>query len=176
MAEKITAGPPVEALGVHDPSQHHHEEGHDYNFYAYMAEVEVDRDTGHVSVEDVVAVVDVGTVINPVAHQGQLDGGFIYGFGGTMMEDLVIEDGHVTTLSLGEYKMPTQMDVPRFRTILLPPADGPGPFGAKSAGETTNTGVAGAIANAVSAAVGVHITNVPISAERVYEALRANGG
>ena len=59
--------------------------------------------------------------------------------------------------------------------MLLPSDIGPGPFGAKAAGETTNTAVAGAIANAISDAVGVHITTMPITAERVYEALQAKG-
>ncbi len=78
------------------------------------------------------------------------------------------------TASLGEYKLPTQMDAPPFRSVLLPCDTGPGPFGAKSAGETTNTAVGGAIANAIYDAVGVQITACPITAERVYEALHGS--
>ena len=87
------------------------------------------------------AVLDVGTIINPVAHQGQVDGGFIYGLGQAVTEELVIQDGSVMNANLGEYKLPTQMDLPPFRTVLLPTEVGPGPFGAKSAGENTNIGV-----------------------------------
>jgi CO/xanthine dehydrogenase Mo-binding subunit len=65
------------------------------------------------------------------------------------------------------------MDVPPFRSVLIPTDIGPGPFGAKAAGELTNTGVGGAIANAISDAVGVQINQAPITAERVYEALLA---
>src|SRR5439155_15090145 len=175
VAAKIAEGPTVEAVGAYDASEHHSDEGGDYNIFAYMVEVDVDSDTGQVHSRDVLAVVDVGTIINPIAHQGQLDGGFIYGYGQAITEEMVIEDGRVTTASLGEYKLPTQMDTPPFRTIVLPGEDGPGPFGAKAAGETTNTGVGGAFANAIYDAVGVQITTAPITAERVYEALQTKG-
>ncbi len=172
VAARIAAGPVVEAVGAFDPAEHHSDEGGDYNFFAYMIEVEVDPDTGQVKPTEAVAVVDVGTIINPVAHQGQLDGGFVFGIGQALTEELVHEDGRIVTGSLGEYKLPTQMDAPPFRSVLLEPAEGPGPFGAKSAGETTNTAVGGAIANAIYDAVGVQINVCPITAERVYAALR----
>jgi CO/xanthine dehydrogenase Mo-binding subunit len=117
----------------------------------------------------------VGTIINPVAHQGQMDGGFVYGLGQAVTEELVHEEGKIVTGSLGEYKLPTQMDLPPFRTVLLRTEIGPGPFGAKSAGENTNTAVGAAIANAVYDAVGVQIDESPITSERVFAALRARG-
>jgi CO/xanthine dehydrogenase Mo-binding subunit len=172
VAARIAAGPIVEAVGAYDPAEHHSDEGGDYNFFAYMIEVEVDPDTGAVRPTEAVAVVDVGTVINPVAHQGQLDGGFVFGLGQALTEELVHEDGRIVNASLGDYKLPTQMDVPPFRSILLEPDEGPGPFGAKSAGETTNTAVGAAIANAIYDAVGVQIDATPITAERVYAALQ----
>jgi xanthine dehydrogenase molybdenum-binding subunit len=173
VAARIAAGPPVEAVGAYDPADHHSDEGGDYNFFGYMIEVEVDPDTGRVKPIEALAVVDVGTIVNPVAHQGQLDGGFIYGFGQAMTEELTHEEGKVVTSSLGEYKLPCQMDAPKFRTVLLEPDSGPGAYGAKSAGETTNTGVGGAIANAIYDAVGVRIMANPITSERVLEALQA---
>jgi CO/xanthine dehydrogenase Mo-binding subunit len=175
VARKIAAGPVVEAVGAYDPAEHESEDGRDFNFFAYMVEVEVDPDTGQVRVENVVTVVDVGTIINPVAHQGQLDGGFVFGYGQAMTEELIYEGGRIITSSLGEYKLPTQMDVPPFRSILLPTEIGPGPFGAKSAGENANTAVGGAIANAIYSAVGVQIDESPITAERVHAALQAKG-
>jgi CO/xanthine dehydrogenase Mo-binding subunit len=171
VATRIASGPPVEAVGAYDPAEHHSDEGGDYNFFGYMIEVEVDPETGRVKPIEAVAVVDVGTIVNPVAHQGQLDGGFIFGIGQSLTEELVHDEGKIVTGSLGEYKLPTQMDAPPFRAVLLPTDVGPGPFGAKSAGETTNTAVGGAIANAISDAVGVQITACPITAERVYDAL-----
>ncbi|MBM2812753.1 MAG: hypothetical protein HW416_3512 [Chloroflexi bacterium] len=172
VAARIAQGPSVEAVGAFDPAEHHSEEGGDFNFFAYMIEVEVDPETGQVRPIDVVTVVDVGTIINPIAHQGQLDGGFVFGYGQAMTEELIHDGGRIITSSLAEYKLPTQMDAPSFRSILLPTDIGPGPFGAKSVGENTNTPVGGAIANAISDAVGVHITACPITAERVYEALQ----
>ncbi len=116
--------------------------------------------------------VDVGTVINPLAHQGQLNGGFAFGVGAALMEELPIDDGgKVAALSLGEYKLPTVMDMPALRTVLLRTEIGPGPFGAKAVGEVTNSGVAPAIANAVADAVGARITELPITSERVLTAL-----
>jgi CO/xanthine dehydrogenase Mo-binding subunit len=113
----------------------------------------------------------VGTIINPVAHRGQFVGGFAGGIGTAMMEDLVIEDGKVATPSLGEYKLPTAMDMPPLEIIHVPTTIGPGPFGAKMAGEATNSQVAPAVANAIADAVGVRITETPLSAEKVRKAL-----
>lgn len=173
VAERILRGGPVEAHGAYDSAEHHHAEGGDFNFCAYMLEVEVDPETGRVRPTDGVLVVDVGTIINPLAHQGQLEGGFVFGLGNALMEELGIDDdGRVTTLSLGDYKLPTHMDVPPLRTVLVPTDIGPGPFGAKGIGETTNNAVAPAIANAVCDAIGKRIRTMPITAERVLEALQ----
>src|SRR5439155_3724793 len=111
---------------------------HLYGAYAYSIEVSVDRDTGSFRVVDAVLVADVGTVINPVAVRGQLEGGFVFGLGQAVMEELVIQDGRVITANLGDYKIPTIADVPVLRMTLLTEAKGPGPFGAKSVGELAN--------------------------------------
>jgi CO/xanthine dehydrogenase Mo-binding subunit len=119
-------------------------------------------------------VVDVGTVINPTAHQGQLNGGFAFGVGAALMEELPIDGGgRVSALSLGEYKLPTSPDMPPLRTVLLHTEIGPGPFGAKAVGEVTNSGVAPAIANAVHDACGARVMQLPITAERVLHALKS---
>src|SRR5579871_370070 len=171
VAARILRGGPVEARGEFDSFQPGEEHGEDTSFYACMVEVEVDPETGQVTPMDATMVVDVGTIINPIAHQGQLDGSFVYGLGNATMEELIVEDGRITTASLGDYKLPTVEDIPPLHTVLLPPEVGPGPFGAKAAGETTNSGVAPAVANAVRDAVGVRIQRLPITAERVHEAL-----
>jgi 4-hydroxybenzoyl-CoA reductase subunit alpha len=171
VARRLAAGAPVEVRGRYEPETHgEHEEG-DYNFVAYMAEVDVDRETGQTQVRKVTLVADVGTIINPVAHRGQFVGGFAGGIGTALMEDLVIDDGKVATPSLGEYKLPTAMDMPPLQIVLVPTTVGPGPFGAKMAGEATNSQVAPAIANAIANAVGVRITETPLTAERVRRAL-----
>ena len=99
---------------------------------------------------------------------------FVYGLGGALMEDLPVEDGKVAIASLNEYKLPTQLDVPRFRTVLLPTSVGPGPWGAKMAGELGNSGVAPAVANAIAAAVGARVTSLPLTAEKIRQVLRSN--
>ena len=93
-----------------------------------------------------------------------------YGLGSALTEELLIQDGRVTTLTLGEYKLPAVADAPPLRVVLLPAQDGPGELGGKSAGELTNTTVPPAIANAVAAA-GARVTELPISAERILAKL-----
>ena len=98
----------------------------------------------------------------------------MFGLGGALMEELRVEDGIVTSGTLGEVKLPTSMDCPPLRIVELPTPVGPGAFGAKMAGELTNSVVAPAIANAVAAAVGARVTALPITSERTWAALRAN--
>jgi CO/xanthine dehydrogenase Mo-binding subunit len=150
-------------------TEHRHDVGN-ANFTAFSIEVEVDRETGEIRLTDVLQVADVGTIINPVAHDGQLRGGFGFGLGAGMMEDLATADGRVLTPSLGEYKLPTQMDMPPYRVVHVESV-GPGPFGAKMAGELSNCADAPAIANAIADAVGARITDLPITAEGVLRAL-----
>jgi CO/xanthine dehydrogenase Mo-binding subunit len=145
-----------------------------HSTYGYAVDVEVDVETGQVRVADAVFVADVGTVINPVALRGQILGGFAAGLGQALMEELTVHDGVVTSAGLGDYKMPTAVDVPPLRIVLLSNPGG-GPFGARSAGELANVSVAPAIANAVEDAVGVRVDSLPITAEKVLDALRARG-
>lgn len=171
VTERILRNGPVEVDGTYDSSVHHSEEGDEYNFCGYLIEVEVDRQTGQIIPIEAVMAADVGTIINPISHQGQLEGNFVFGLGSALMEELVVENGRVVTLNLGDYKIPTIKDIPRLRTLLVPTAGGPGPFGAKAVGEMANSAVAAAIANAVYAAKGVRILGLPISAERVFQLL-----
>ena len=145
---------------------------HLYGVYAYAIEVSVDRETGSFRIVDAVLVADVGTVINPVAVRGQLEGGFAFGLGQAVMEELRLDEGRVITTNLGDYKIPTIADVPPLRLVLITDAPGPGPFGAKSAGELANPAVGAAIANAIDAAVGARVMSLPITAEKVRQLLR----
>ena len=174
VAALIVRGAPVEVTGAYDGNHKPGEPG-DFEFAGYVVEAEVDRDTGAVRIHDVLLAADVGTIINPVAHQGQLDGGLVMGLGAALMEDLQVQDGQVTTATLGDYKIPCAADIPPFRTVLIhDPQDGPGPLGGKAAGELTNTSVAPAVANAV-AACGARVTSMPVTAERVLNALETSG-
>jgi CO/xanthine dehydrogenase Mo-binding subunit len=170
VASRIARGGSVQVEGVHTPEPAHAEGIGDANFTAFAIEVAVDPDTGEARIVDVLQVADVGTIINPVAHEGQLKGGFGFGLGAAMMEDLATQDGRVLTPSLGEYKLPTQMDMPPHRLVYVESV-GPGPFGAKMAGELSNCAVAPAVANAIADAVGARVTDLPITAEAVLRAL-----
>ncbi|HLG74089.1 MAG TPA: xanthine dehydrogenase family protein molybdopterin-binding subunit [Chloroflexota bacterium] len=146
--------------------------GHQIAITCQVAEVSVDRDTGQVTIQRMTTAHDVGQVIHPTLHQGQIDGGFAHGYGQAVMEDLRIVDGQVTAAHLGEYKLPTIEDMPVLETVLVTGAQGPGPGGSKGIGETANLGPGAAIANAVYDACGVRITALPITAEKVYEGLQ----
>jgi CO/xanthine dehydrogenase Mo-binding subunit len=169
VAERIAE---IDVEGAYEAAHGPGEPG-DWDFVACQVEVEVDPDTGQPTVLEGLLVVDVGTIINPVAHRGQLLGGFVFGLGGALMEELRVEDGIVTSGTLGEVKLPTSMDCPPLRIVALPTPVGPGAFGAKMAGELTNSVVAPAVANAVAAAIGARVTSLPITAERIYQAIRA---
>ena len=137
--------------------------------------MEVDPETGQVTVVRIVTAHDVGTILNPLTHQGQIEGGVIQGLGYALMEEITTEDGRISTLSLGDYKIPTMPDIPKLETVLLQSASGPAPFDSKGIGESSNVPVAGAIANAVFDAAGVRIYDLPITAEKVLKALQEKG-
>ncbi len=171
---EVVAAEPIETVGAYE-APHGHDEPGDFDFVACQIEVEVDPRTGQPTVRDALLVVDVGTIINPVAHRGQLVGGFVFGLGGGLMEELVVENGTVTSGTLGEVKLPTAMDCPPLRIVQLPTEVGPGAFGAKMAGELTNAIVAPALANAVAAAIGARVRSLPITAEKIYRESRPPG-
>ena len=176
VAARVCADGPIEVVGAFDGS--HEDPAHppDFTFSAFAIEVDVDVETGACTIVDSLLVTDQGQIINPVTHQGQIDGGFIFGLGSAMLEELPLdESGKVTTLSLGEYKLPTIMDIPPFRTVLVEAAPGAGPWGAKMAGELSTSGVAPAIVNAIYNAVGIRLSEFPVTSERVYNALHAKG-
>ncbi len=171
LAPQLAARETIEVVGEFDGVHHHGHPAH-HNFSAYAIEVGVDRETGAVRIHDAVLVADVGTIINPVAHRGQINGGFVFGLGQAMFEELRVQDGRVVNALLADYKLPTAIDVPPLRTAFLIDTGGPGPFGAKMAGEAGNPGVAPAVANAIADAAGARVTELPLTAERVFDALR----
>jgi CO/xanthine dehydrogenase Mo-binding subunit len=146
------------------------------SFTAQVAEVAVDPQTGQVTVRRFTTAHDVGTIINPIGHQGQIEGGFVQGLGFALMEEMQTEEGRVSTLSLGDVKLPTMQDIPPLTTVILQEPVGPGPFNAKAIGEGSISAVAPAIANAVADACGVRVLELPITAEKVYWSLAAARG
>ncbi len=143
------------------------------SFTAQVAEVSVDSETGEVRLLKVTTVHDTGTVLNPIGHEGQINGGLMQGIGYGLWEELVVDDGQVTTTSFADYKMPSIADVPELRTVLLDPAPGMGPYQIKGIGEHSTSQIAPAIANAVEDASGLRVRDLPVTAEKVYRGLSA---
>jgi CO/xanthine dehydrogenase Mo-binding subunit len=144
-------------------------------YCAQVAEVEVDPETGQVTVRKLVSAHDVGAIINPVTHQGQIDGGATTGIGMALTEEFVLEDGRTINPHLGDYKMPTIVDIPPLDTVLVESGGGRGPHGAKAIGEWSNNAPPAAIANAVANAIGVRVFELPVTSERVYRAMQERG-
>ena len=142
-----------------------------YSFQAVVVDVEVDAETGEVELQHVYFVYDVGTVINPLIHQGQIEGGIVQGLGYALTEELQLDEGRVTSISLGDYKIPSISDLVPLTTSLVQAKVGPGPFGAKAVAEAGISIVAPAVANAVYNATGVRIHQLPITAEKILEGL-----
>lgn len=141
-------------------------------FAAQIAEVEVDPETGQIKLRRFLTAHDVGTIMNPIGHQGQINGSIMTGLGYALMEELPSEDGRVSTLSFADYKIPTMSDLPHLETVLLKSDEGVGPYKVRSIGEAPLLGVAPAIANAVRDATGVRFHDLPLTAEKVLAGLR----
>ncbi len=141
------------------------------SFTAQVAEVAVDPDTGAVRLLRLTTAHDVGKILNPTDHQGQIEGAVMQGIGYALTEELGVDEGRVTSVSFGDYKIPTMQDIPELTTVVLESESGPGPYNAKGIGENPSGPVAPAIANAVADAVGIRIRDLPITAEKVYQGL-----
>ena len=141
-------------------------------FCVQIAEVDVDVETGQVQLTKFTSAHDVGTILNPLGHQGQVDGAVMQGIGYALTEELKYDEGHVTTLSMGDYKIPTMPDMPELRTVLVESeSGGPTPYGGKAIGEQGISSVAPAIVNAILDATGVSMTELPVSSEKLFRAL-----
>jgi len=143
----------------------------DFTFSAHAIEVAVDTKTGEITVLKSVGCHDVGRAINPIAVEGQIQGGSAQGIGYALMEEVQVKDGVTRTPSLSEYLIPTAKDLPTTKAIILESGTGVGPFGAKGIGEPALTPAAPAVANAVANAIGVRIHDLPLTPERVLAAL-----
>jgi CO/xanthine dehydrogenase Mo-binding subunit len=144
----------------------------DFTFGTHAVEVAVDEETGKVQVLKLISCYDVGRAINRLSVEGQMEGGAIYGMGYGLMEEVILEKGVTVTPSFSEYLLPTSMDVPDVKTILIESGEGAGPFGAKGVGEPSVCSIAPAIANAVYDAIGVRVYDLPLTPEKIVKAIR----
>ena len=143
-----------------------------YAFGTHVAEVEVDLDTGQVKVLGISAAHDVGRVINRMGLEGQLEGGIAQGIGFAMTEEVKLEGGRVRNPSFTDYKLMTTRDLPEIKAAFIETNDPAGPHGAKGFAEAPLVPVAAAIANAVHNATGIHMTDLPLTPERVFAKLQ----
>ena len=143
-----------------------------YGFGAQAVKVEVDIETGKVRVLRIVAAHDVGRAINPMYVEGQIEGGIQMGIGYALTEQLQVREGRILNPSFLDYRVPTALDMPTVESVIIETADPKGPYGAKGVGEMGVTPTAPAIANAIYNAVGVRMTQLPMTAERVLRELK----
>ncbi len=143
-----------------------------YSFGAAVAEVEVDLETGKVRVLNFTDAHDVGQPINPMAVHGQVEGCAVMGLGETLLEEVVHHQGSLQNPNLHEYIIPSVMEVPEIRSIIVRSSEPAGPFGAKEVGEGAMLPVMGALANAIADATGVRIKELPITPEKILRGLK----
>ena len=158
----------------HDTGQ-----GDAYSAYAYasqLAEVEVDTETGKVDVLRIVSATDAGKAINPSNVEGQIEGGAVMGIGYGLTEEIKVEKGYLKTKSLGEYMIPTSLDVPRIDPHIIEVPVSRGPYGAKGVGEPALIPTTPAILNAIADAVDVRVTELPANLENLHRLIREKEG
>jgi len=146
-----------------------------YTPSACVVEVEVDPETGQVTVVGIWGADDSGFPLNPMAVKGQVLGATVMAIGQALYENLIRVDGHVMNPSFRDYKMPLSTDLPKLSNvehINVVTWEPTGPFGAKEAGEGAGTGVLAAVANAVANATGVRMNSLPMSPDRILFALK----
>jgi CO/xanthine dehydrogenase Mo-binding subunit len=142
------------------------------SYHCHAAEVEVDPETGSTRIVDFVVAQDVGFAVTPLYVEGQMQGGAVQGVGYMLTEEVVIEDGRMLNPNLALYKIPTMLDAPDVRPIIVEAASEHGPYGAKGVGEPPVVLPPGAIANAVANAIGNPIRTTPLTPERVLRVIR----
>jgi CO/xanthine dehydrogenase Mo-binding subunit len=139
-----------------------------------VAQVDIDLDTGEVRVRDVVSADDIGRVIHPLLAEGQVEGGTLQAVGYATIEEIKLENGRYLNDRLATYIIPTSLDAPRISSILVEAPFSGVPHGAKGVGELPMDVVAPAIIDAIHDAVGVWITELPATPERVFAAMNPN--
>jgi len=160
--------PPTTLLS---PNDSHGNVSAAYTFAGQAVEVEVDTETGQVAVINASVAHDIGKIINPVGLEGQIEGGVVMGLGYALFEESEIEEGRVINPTFADYHLSTSLDAPPLQIKMVETDDPEGPFGAKGIGECASIALAPAIANAVYDAVGVRLYSLPMTPQKVYQAI-----
>jgi CO/xanthine dehydrogenase Mo-binding subunit len=143
----------------------------DYTYGCHAVDVEVDTETGSVRLLAYAACHDVGQAINPQSVEGQIQGGAVMGIGQALMEEVVLEGGNNLSTLFASYLIPTALDVPDLQPVVVQSGEGKGPFHARGIGEPPTGPPPAAIASAIQDAVGVRLLELPMSPERVFQAM-----
>jgi CO/xanthine dehydrogenase Mo-binding subunit/aerobic-type carbon monoxide dehydrogenase small subunit (CoxS/CutS family) len=143
-----------------------------YSFAAQAAEVSVDTRTGEVMVHQVITANDVGSCLNPLGMQGQVEGGVMMGIGGTLMENFITDNGVIFTDRMARYRIPSILHTPEIVSFVVEHPTGDGPYGAKGVGEIAGIPTAPAIINAIYNAVGVRVDRLPVDQEYIWKSLK----
>lgn len=146
-----------------------------YSFSAQVAEVEINPETGQVKLLRLEAAQDCGLAINPMSVEGQIEGAISMGIGQALCEELFYDQGLTLNASLSEYRLPSALDMPEVKCHIVEATDFQGPFGAKGMSEGPQVPTSPAIANAIYDAIGIQIKSLPITPEKILEALERKG-
>jgi CO/xanthine dehydrogenase Mo-binding subunit/aerobic-type carbon monoxide dehydrogenase small subunit (CoxS/CutS family) len=144
-----------------------------FSYAAHAALVEVDTDTGEVKVLKVIAAHDIGRAINPLALEGQIEGGIVMGIGNALTEEFPHEKGVPWVQWLARYKMPSIKHTPEIKSFILEHEISSGPFGAKGVGEISSIPITPAITNAIANAVGVRVRRLPVDQDTLLRAMKS---
>jgi 4-hydroxybenzoyl-CoA reductase subunit alpha len=147
-----------------------------YSMSAYVAEVDVDVDTGWWRATKVWAAHDCGKALNPLSVEGQIEGSVHMGLGQVQSEAIEYRFGNMRNPNLLDYKIPTSLEMPDVEVIIVESNDAEGPFGAKEAGEGPLLPILPAVVNALHDAVGARLYDLPGTPDKVYAAMKRNGG
>ncbi|MGH9429990.1 MAG: 4-hydroxybenzoyl-CoA reductase subunit alpha [Terriglobia bacterium] len=147
-----------------------------YSYSAQTVEVTVDAETGQVTVDRIIAAHDCGKAINPICVEGQVEGSVWMGLGQAVQEEMVWENGRLMNPGLLEYRSASILESPPIEPILVESNDPEGPFGAKEAGEGSLAATLPALTQAIYDAVGVWITTLPVTPEKILKALAEKNG
>jgi CO/xanthine dehydrogenase Mo-binding subunit len=144
-----------------------------FSYATHAALVEVDTDTGQVKVLKVVAAHDIGRAINPLALEGQIDGGIVMGIGNALTEEFPHDNGVPWAQWLARYKMPSIKHTPEIKSFIVEHEISTGPFGAKGVGEISSIPITPAITNAIYNAVGVRVRRLPVDQDSLLRAMKS---
>lgn len=144
-----------------------------YSFLAQVTEVDIDEETGEINLLNAWDVHDCGQVINPDLLHAQVHGALYMGIGEAVWEQVLFDDrGKIVNANLAEYRVPTALDMPEITSALVDSCDANAPWGVKEVGEGATCPTFASIGNAIFDAIGVRLTSLPMSYEKVWRALR----